>query len=328
MASKAELEARRLKDAGRNEAYAKYGIPSNFALDAKNYAKIQSGETTWDAVMSKLAGKPIQIGTATGTYGGPGGNTTFTTAPGTVGSTLTGTSGGGSGSGTSGVRDAAAEAAIKRLEATGSGESLPMDEAQKARMLSSQSDMTAAAEAQQQAALRRTVGAGGGSLYDPSTGAAEREFAADRQAGNQLAKRDIDTSAQAQNWEAQFAANRLLAAQGGSGGGNDASNPYGEGGRYGQASQQPTSTDPNSPQRGGNIRSYGGSMSMDPNKLRETGGQTGMVGQDRYGSTTQQNVRLDEQRRAAYNQYLKDSGQRDGQNGVNYNTWKFAQGGR
>lgn len=108
------------------------------------------------------------------------------------------------------TKDAAQQAAIARLSATGSGQNMPVTDATKAGLVSRQSDMSAAAEAQQNAALRRTTAGGGGSLYDPSHGAAERETASDRQIANQQAVREIDLGAQQQNWEAQFAANRLL----------------------------------------------------------------------------------------------------------------------
>ena len=141
-----------------------------------------------------------------------------------------------------------------------------MNAAQTDRMMSSQSDMTAGAEAQQQAALRRTVGSGGGSLYDPSTGAAEREITSQRQSANQGARREIDTAAQAQNFEAQFAANRLLAAQ--ADGGINSGNPYGQNGRYGTQTAQSQYGD-NDPRRGGNIRPYGG-YDLSPDNLNNT----------------------------------------------------------
>jgi hypothetical protein len=113
-------------------------------------------------------------------------------------------------------------------------------------MMSAQSDMSAAAEAQQNAALRRTTAAGGGSLYDPSHGAAERENASDRQLANQEAKRDIDLKAAGTNYEAEFAANRLLAAQ---------EDPYsGGGGSYGSGSVGAPSATPG----GDRVRGYSG----------------------------------------------------------------------
>jgi hypothetical protein len=234
----------------------------------------------WEALQRfQAAPKTSTIGPATGSYGGPGGPVTFTTAPGTVGSTLGGTGasgyGGTSGSGSAGggANAAMGTAALQRLEAVGKGESAPVDAATKANMLSKQSDMSAAMESQQNAALRRTTAAGGGSLYDPSQGAAEGENAEERQLANMASKRDIDLGAQQQNWEAQFAANRLLAAQ--SDGGINSGNPYGQYGRYGAPPQQQTGAQvygENDPRRGGNIQEYGGGLSMDPDNLNQAGG--------------------------------------------------------
>jgi len=272
MANAAELERRRLQrldDEARSAAAIKYGIPGNAIPDAATAAKVKSGAATWDSIFAGLAGVQPTF-QATGTSGGPGGGATFTTAPGTVGSTVSGGgySGGssGGGSGVAAGRDPMATAALQRIEKVGTGENVPMNAAQTDRMMSSQSDMSAAAESQQQAALRRAVGAGGGSLYDPSTGAAERELTAERQSANQGARRDIDTNAQAQNFEAQFAANRLLAAQ--ADGGINSGNPYGQNGRYG-ASQAQTQYSDTDPRRGGNIQGYAG-YNLDPTKMNNT----------------------------------------------------------
>jgi hypothetical protein len=232
----------------------------------------------WEALQRfQAAPKTASIGTATGSYGGPGGAVNFTTAPGTVGSTLGGggatgygANAGGATGGVGGTNAAMGTAALQRLEAVGKGESGPVDAATKANMLSKQSDMSAAMESQQNAALRRTTAAGGGSLYDPSQGAAEGENAEERQLANMASKRDIDLGAQQQNWEAQFAANRLLAAQ--SDGGINSGNPYGQYGRYGAPPQQGQQTGAQpyqgpaqtpgtnypDPQRGGNIQGYQG----------------------------------------------------------------------
>jgi len=160
---------------------------------------------------------------------------------------------------------ASKNAALARLEQVGSGQNLPVSDAQKAGMMSAQSDMSAAAEAQQNAALRRTTAAGGGSLYDPSHGAAERENAADRQGANQEAKRDIDLKAAGTNYEAEFAANRLLAAQ---------EDPYSGGGTYGSGSVGAPSATPG----GDRVQGYSGQFDLSQGNLTTTNPDRSSVG--------------------------------------------------
>jgi hypothetical protein len=160
---------------------------------------------------------PTNVGMTSTTYGGGAGSG----YPGVNGGAPVysgGTAPNGSGGATGGTSqapnyaDAYRQAALARLNKVGAGENDPMGAVQRDRLYSDQSDANTAAAAQQQSALRRTTAAGGGSLYDPSQGAAEREVTAARQGAQQGAKRDIDTKAHELNWEAQFAANRLLAA--------------------------------------------------------------------------------------------------------------------
>jgi hypothetical protein len=170
---------------------------------------------------------------------------------------------------------ASKNAALARLEQVGGGQNKPIGDAEKAGMMSAQSDMSAAAEAQQNAALRRTTAAGGGSLYDPSHGAAERENAADRQGANQEAKRDIDLKAAGTNYEAEFAANRLLAAQ---------EDPYsGGGGSYGSGSVGAPSATPG----GDRVQGYSGQFDLSQGKLTTTNPDRSSVGL-RTPTTTRQ----------------------------------------
>jgi len=164
-----------------------------------------------------------------------------------------------------GSASASKQAALARLEQVGSGQNAPITEAQKSGMMSAQSDMSAAAEAQQNAALRRTTAAGGGSLYDPSHGAAERENTSDRQLANQEAKRDIDLKAAGTNYEAEFAANRLLAAQ---------EDPYSGGGTYGSGSVGAPSATPG----GDRVRGYSGQFDLSQGNLTTTNPDRASVG--------------------------------------------------
>lgn len=264
MASQAEILRRRAADEARIEAAKKAGLPTggvgaNYAIDRKSYDAIQRGEKTWDDAYKgmDLANARFQ---STGTSGG------------LVNPAASGGGGGGGYGGGGGGRDPMAQAALERIQRIGTGADVPFNPAQTDRMMSAQSDMNAAAEAQRQAALRRTVAAGGGSLYDPSTGAAEREITSQRQDANTMARRDIDTNAQQANFEAQFAANRLLAAQRADGGGGGGSSPFGPGGRYGYGDGGMAAYDDTDPRRGGNIRSYNGPLSLDPRNLNYAGG--------------------------------------------------------
>jgi hypothetical protein len=174
----------------------------------------------------------------------PSGGTQSTPVTGPIASTAPG-----------GSVTASKNAALARLEQVGSGQNKPITDATKSGIMSAQSDMSAAAEAQQNAALRRTTAASGGSLYDPSHGAAERENASDRQLANQEAKRDIDLKAAGTNYEAEFAANRLLAAQ---------EDPYaGGGGTYGSGSVGAPSSTPG----GDRVQGYSGQFDLSQGNL-------------------------------------------------------------
>lgn len=109
------------------------------------------------------------------------------------------------------ARDPAAQAAIDRLSLVGSGQNLPVSQAVQDQQFSTQSGMNAAAERQQVGGMRSRAAAGGGSLYDPSLAAGEGELAQTRQLANQAAQGQISTDASRTNYDAQFAANRLLA---------------------------------------------------------------------------------------------------------------------
>jgi len=162
----------------------------------------------------------------------------------------------------SNTRQAQSDAALARLGQVGSGENKPVGPAERANQVSTQSDMSAAAEAQQQQALARTTAAGGGSLYDPSHGAAERELTANRQERNQRSVNAIDTNAAQQNFDAQFAANRLLMWDG---------SPYATSSRYGSGTSGGAGQsyiDQYDPRRGGNIQGSG--LGFNPDNL--TGG--------------------------------------------------------
>lgn len=103
-----------------------------------------------------------------------------------------------------------ANAAKARLNKVGAGENLPYGQSWQDAQLGEQSDMNAAAENQRVSAMRSRAAAGGGSMNDPSLGAGGAEAASKRQTANATAKRGIGQQAQEGNWQAQFAANKLL----------------------------------------------------------------------------------------------------------------------
>jgi hypothetical protein len=83
-----------------------------------------------------------------------------------------------------------------------SGENVPFTPDVVDRVYGQAADMNAAAQGNQLEQLARAAAASGGSIYDPSYGAAERAATANRQLQNQGAMRDISTQAQLANYDA------------------------------------------------------------------------------------------------------------------------------
>lgn len=83
-----------------------------------------------------------------------------------------------------------------------SGENVPFTPDVINRVYGQAADMNAAAQGSQLEQLARAAAASGGSIYDPSYGAAERAATANRQLQNQGAARDISTQAQLANYDA------------------------------------------------------------------------------------------------------------------------------
>lgn len=182
---------------------------------AGNKVLVTNKNGTWNA--KQYTNKDLGTGlnqTATGglNYAGGGNTTGYGGALGGSTGSSSGTSSGGVGSvGSTGgftelgdaaqISDPYLDAAKKRLsDAMNTG---PYSAEVQANMLSQQADMSAGAEAANAGALRNRAAAGGGSLKDPSMGAAEQELRSTRQAANAAAQRDIATKAQLENYNAQ-----------------------------------------------------------------------------------------------------------------------------
>jgi hypothetical protein len=91
-----------------------------------------------------------------------------------------------------------------------SGDKMPFNPATRANMVSRASDMTAAAEGANNQRAANNAAAGGASASDPSFQAAQMGNQAARQTANQTAVRDIDTTAEQQNFGAQMNAAEAL----------------------------------------------------------------------------------------------------------------------
>lgn len=103
-------------------------------------------------------------------------------------------------------------AALDAFGSVVSGQNLPLGQATQNRIYGQAADSNAAANTAQDQMMQRQLAASGGSIYDPSYQAAQRENMSQRQVANQGTLRDIKIKAALENFTAQQGAARSLAA--------------------------------------------------------------------------------------------------------------------
>ena len=107
------------------------------------------------------------------------------------------------------------KSALDYMKGAVGGQNVPFNDTVKNSILAQQGAAANSAEAAQMETLRQSLGAGGGSIYDPGYQAAQRQAMSERQGSNLDAQGKLEAQAGIANQQAQAqAANSLAAARG------------------------------------------------------------------------------------------------------------------